>query len=999
MGNSLQEYVIRLGAQIDNGGVNQLLALLDSSKLKALGASAAMAAATTAVYKFVKSATEKEFELRKLAKTQNKNVEALRAQNTALKVMGVTLKDVEKDQSLKKIYDDLRKFNSELEMPNMDRALTNVRNLQTAFWKLKSVVNYAVQAIGDKVLINLETPIKRITDSLDHVSDWFKKNFEIITSRVATVMSSFARGVLGVFEGFQKIGEIVGKLPAGIQAAGAAIITVMGFIKSGPIGQLLGLVTLVGDVMRDYENYRWNKDNGNKPGDENYVMTMNDSVGIWDIIEGNDSGYEKFNKIATNIVTKLTAALNNVWSSQEGQESLGKMFLGEGEDGQGGLIGNITKWFKDNKNQVSGLGTAFIGFITNSIREVGGFFGGAAGGLINALFGADENGQVVVPESVFTDKTTGTTFATGIGAFFGGFLDKMKQGGSLFDDFKAGLGSGVLGTLLGAIVSNMTNENGEINIDWENVGVDIATVGTTFITMVSEGIKKVKDIGKTLFSAIGGALAGGEGGNGTVNDLGEIVKSWGEEDSVLGNAITLGVTGWFGSGSLLTGIVTGLGSVLADISGKPENLEKLNEEISTLGGKLAELLVGTMNEETGQYEGGILQALGKLFEGVWGVVGPMLDPLWQGIKAGVDNLGSELWGIIGPYINYIIYQIEAAFANTPIGKILGIKPGGNTYGIDRFGNVLSFEELDILGYSNAQKLEANKAYEQNAAAKKAVELGLSGNNLFAYYLDKGGGILTPERYEANKREWGDDYTKNIDYTQFNFRSAFQKILESGNEDAMSKFASIYKGLQASGGANYWDARKQVEGLLEEIKVPVEADTSGAETKLSETYNKWQGKEIRWTVNAGESVTFEADGGRIGSQKDNVTVGEDGAEYIIPITKTERAVSLITQMLNEMGTNTIQKVFGALGLSNGNNVEAAVAKAYEGLGLGQEGTIGASTHALETAITGMQTSSTVNISAPININVNASGSDAKAIGSQVYDLAERNLIKNLMGVTA
>ena len=364
MGNSLQEYVIRLGAQIDNGGVNQILSLLDSSKLKALGVSAALAAATTAVYKFVESATKKEFEFRQLAKTQNKNVESLRAQNTALKAMGMTLKDIEKDESLKKIYKDISKFNEELELPNMDRALENVRNLQGAFWQLKSVVNYAVQAIGDKVLVNLEMPIKRITQYLGGISGWFKKNFESITSRVATVMSSFARGVLGVFEGFKQIGELVGKLPAGIQAVGSAILAVTALIKSGPIGQLLAVVGLIGDVIRDYENFQWNRENGLKAGDERYVQTMNDALGIWDIFEGNESGQEKFNQIAFKFIDMFTDSLNSAWASQEGQDSLGKMFLGENQ--QGGIIGGAINFLKDKK--VADLCSAFINFITNSIR-------------------------------------------------------------------------------------------------------------------------------------------------------------------------------------------------------------------------------------------------------------------------------------------------------------------------------------------------------------------------------------------------------------------------------------------------------------------------------------------------------------------------------------------------------------------------------------------------------------------------------------------------------
>lgn len=293
MGNQLAEYIVKLGTQVDNNGFQQVLNLLNSTKMKALGITAAMTAATTAIYKFVEASTKKEFELRKLQKTQQKSIEQLRAQDIALKSMGMTLQEINKDQSLKKIYNDLVKFNKEMEMPNTNKALQNVRELQGAFWRLRSVVNYVVQAIGSKILINMEAPIKRITKGLGNISEWFKKNFEVITSRAAVVLTAFTKGILAVVEGFKKVGELVGKLPAGIKAVGGALIGVIGLLKSGPLGQLLALVTAIGDVIHDYEVYQWNKENGYNRGDKEYVKNLNDIWGIWDVLDGNQTVEEK----------------------------------------------------------------------------------------------------------------------------------------------------------------------------------------------------------------------------------------------------------------------------------------------------------------------------------------------------------------------------------------------------------------------------------------------------------------------------------------------------------------------------------------------------------------------------------------------------------------------------------------------------------------------------------------------------------------------------------
>lgn len=112
----------------------------------------------------------------------------------------------------------------------------------------------------------------------------------------------------------------------------------------------------------------------------------------------------------------------------------------------------------------------------------------------------------------------------------------------------------------------------------------------------------------------------------------------------------------------------------------------------------------------------------------------------------------------------------------------------------------------------------------------------------------------------------------------------------------------------------------------------------------------------------------------------MTIGEDGTEYLIPITKRERAFSLINQMLSEMGSSAIHRV-------------------VEGFGLGESGSIASSPERMNNVLEGMRMANTYNISAPISINVNASGANGKEIGTSIYDSAERHLIKTLRGVVA
>ena len=134
----LQEHVVSLIAKVDQSGMTQLLSYLDASKLKSLGMAAAVSGLTTAIYKFVSSVTKEEFALRNMTRTTHKSVEATRAQDTALKSMGMTLKEINRDKELKAIYNDIKKTNEALALPNMKDLLSNVNQLRGAFWKLKS---------------------------------------------------------------------------------------------------------------------------------------------------------------------------------------------------------------------------------------------------------------------------------------------------------------------------------------------------------------------------------------------------------------------------------------------------------------------------------------------------------------------------------------------------------------------------------------------------------------------------------------------------------------------------------------------------------------------------------------------------------------------------------------------------------------------------------------------------------------------------------------------
>ena len=116
------------------------------------------------------------------------------------------------------------------------------------------------------------------------------------------------------------------------------------------------------------------------------------------------------------------------------------------------------------------------------------------------------------------------------------------------------------------------------------------------------------------------------------------------------------------------------------------------------------------------------------------------------------------------------------------------------------------------------------------------------------------------------------------------------------------------------------------------------------------------------------------GGRF-SRPTDVQVAEDGdAEYIIPVRKEDRAVPLVRQMLSELSPAARE----SLSLSDDNGRVTALSG---GLSAGNASTVSVS-----------QDNRTV--SAPVNIQVHATGASAEQIGQSLYDTAERYLLRTI-----
>lgn len=346
---TLQEYLISLGVQMDTGAMSQLMSFLSSGKVKAAAMGAAFTAAGKAIYGFLKSSYDAEQEMQKMAKTQHKAVETIRAQQNALKAMGKTMQEVFKDPALKAMYNDLVKANKAMALPDMRGGISLLRQLQASFYELRAAVRYSMQWINYHMLANLKEPIQRITAFFKQVAEFIRKDINGLTAKLASYLTAFTKGLLGIVEMSVKIADWVHKLPDGIKSAGLAVTAVFALLKSGPLGQIMAVITAIGGLIDDYENWEWNKAN---PDAEQVAVAF---PSIWELLDSDDP--EKMSKISGMVFDAITGGADK-------------------------FAVDLPKWVEDNRDKIIEAGKNAGNILADAIDLASNIISGIIGATV-----------------------------------------------------------------------------------------------------------------------------------------------------------------------------------------------------------------------------------------------------------------------------------------------------------------------------------------------------------------------------------------------------------------------------------------------------------------------------------------------------------------------------------------------------------------------------------------------------------------------------------------
>ena len=213
-------------------------------------------------------------------------------------------------------------------------------------------------------------------------------------------------------------------------------------------------------------------------------------------------------------------------------------------------------------------------------------------------------------------------------------------------------------------------------------------------------------------------------------------------------------------------------------------------------------------------------------------------------------------------------------------------------------------------------------------------------------------------------------------------------------EGMGGFGGLAVGLDLSKAFSDYEAFTALVKQPLSLKVNTSGITSAARIAMSSVRSIFaEPVDIRFRAETGgeesksTGTTLKmSTGGRFSSPTD-VQVAEDGdAEYIIPVKKEEKALPLLRQLLSELSPAARESITNSeLGIQD---LKLMPAESRERTGTIFSGSLAAG----EVGTTIYQTHQ--NVSAPVSIQVHASGTDPEQVGQSLYSMTERYLQRTL-----
>ena len=857
-GNTLAEYLVSLGVKVDEAGFRKVQNTLFSTKATILGISAALVAMTVGIAKASQSLTDSQQKFEDMAKAGKKSAESIAQQEIALKAMGKTLSEINKNERLKKTFKELKDIGKSIGMPTAGAGRQQVQGLMAELEKLKVTSTYALHHINNVFLEKLAGPLSMIKDDLEDLRKKIMLNMPKISQVVGGFLSKFLQVMLNTGRSVKDLIGWINDLPVAIKILVGAFAGMWGVMKASPIFWLLGGLMSLMLLLDDFQIYK--KGGKSALGDiwemfatEGVTGTIKKGLETVDFSNAGDiaGGFLK------DMYTWLFGEINKIVSS----------------DTLTGWVGTLDKVTKSVVGFIVG---AFEGF------DIGEFANQAAetiGGIVNSLLDVVFGSEAVI-------ETDGREFRV------------LKEGNPGL--LKIGLN--IVKSLSDSIVEQVSGA------DWTITGAEIGKMFTGFFTKIGDFFANLGE-GDNIFASLVDVAA--SIANGLVDALtgfletadpkevsGAISSFFNKMWEMLSNAFK----GESGTGIELVGLGEKIGTAIGDAIRFTGNLfldlaKKLDEDFES-GGAAAEFF--SIGLKIAQ---GILLGI---YEGVNDVLG-------------IAIFGGDEWGKYKE-ASKIAERVSSGemILKDSKGNVITDPNKATSYAMEHpnEARVQSESQEGWAGQQKAIDASFGGRYKDPTYWEYGQPYLDASSYKYQYGLydyrfkdehgveDKEGKKIRDERVNAvlsaQKSQDPAAYEKAM-ISLLNFVEGFKNGKGLRGVD-LGAYES--EGLATKLGID-------LSGLPQEIKTAI--GTSPYPINLKPVF-----PEGAINPMTGNPFGSNAAGGRYNTPQ-MTTISETGqTEYVIPMDRPERAKGLILQMLSEMGSGAkdILNTFGATGGGGG-----------------------------------------------------------------------------------
>lgn len=269
MSNILEEYLVRIGAEVDKdafAGAAQAISKLSGmlgklgTILKYGGIFVGLAKVTEAVIDNIKAVASADLEYQKLAQSMWVTKDTAKTLSVVLKTMGASQEDVAWVPELREQFFRLRQEMAELSTPaDTDGQLAWIREIgydvQSLQLKLKMFKEWVVYYL----IKELQPYIKEFQEFIRWLNDKFGKSLPALARKVASVLASVVRVAMSLVKAlkwlFEGIYNFIDALPSKTKALVAVFAVVGAAIMAGPFGLMMMAIGTALIMLEDFFGY------------------------------------------------------------------------------------------------------------------------------------------------------------------------------------------------------------------------------------------------------------------------------------------------------------------------------------------------------------------------------------------------------------------------------------------------------------------------------------------------------------------------------------------------------------------------------------------------------------------------------------------------------------------------------------------------------------------------------------------------------------------------